>query len=505
MSGRTVRWLTADQLGPHFDDGGPTLLIENAGLLARRPMHWAKAHLILSAIRHRAAEARADGEPLEFVRADSYREVLQERLDAGDRIEMVAGSSHGLRALASELDLDVLPSRGFVTSEADFDAWRAGRSLKGLKMDDFYRWWRSRSGVLMDGPSSPVGGQFSFDADNRQPPPKGASTLGLPDPWRPQEDDIDAGVRADLQRWSSEGRIRLLGRDGPRRFAVTRTEAQKALDDFIATRLGDFGPFEDAMLADDAVMAHSQLSVPLNLGVLDPNEVIDRVCREFEAGRAPLASVEGIIRQIAGWRDWVWHLYWQLGEDYIPRSNALGARSPLPAQWWQLDGSGVAAACLGDVLDKVGERGWAHHIERLMVLGNWALQRGFDPAELNDWFTNAFVDGTPWVMPANVVGMSQHADGGLVATKPYAAGGAYISKMSNYCGGCRFNPKVRVGAEACPFTAGYWAFLDRVEPRIRGNHRMAQTLGGLRQLADRDAVVAQERLRDPGTANLPSG
>lgn len=500
----SVRWLTADQLGPHFADGGPLLLIENAGLLAKRPMHWAKAQLILSAIRHRAAEAVERGERLEYLRADSYRAVLAPRLAAGERIEMVAGTSWGLRALAVEQGLDVLPSRGFVTSEAEFAEWLGGRSLKGLKMDDFYRAWRQRSAVLMDGPTSPVGGQYSFDADNRQPPPKGAVTLGLPEPWRPVEDDIDAGVRADLQRWVAQGRIRLLGRDGPRRFAATRAEALAALDDFVATRLGDFGPFEDAMLADDAVMAHSMLSVPMNLGLLDPTEVIERMLAEFAAGRAPLQSVEGIVRQIAGWRDWVWHLYWQLGEDYVSRSNALDAHAPLPEQWWQLDGAAVAAACLGSTLTKVGELGYAHHIERLMVLGNWALQRGFNPAELNDWFTNAFVDGTPWVMPANVVGMSQHADGGLVATKPYAAGGAYISKMSNHCGGCRFNPKLRVGPDACPFTAGYWAFLDRVEPRIRGNHRMAQTLGGLRQLADREAVVAQERLRDSGSTELPS-
>lgn len=499
-----TRWITADQLGPHFTDGGPLLLIENAGLLARRPYHWAKAQLILSAIRHRATEAVERGEPLEYVRADSYRSVLAPRRTAGESIEMVDGTSFGLRRLAAELQLTVLPSRGFVTSETAFGEWLGEKSLKGVKMDDFYRHWRSRSGVLMDGPSTPVGGQFSFDAENRQPPPRGAVTLGLPAPWQPVEDEIDAEVRADLEHWQAEGRIRLIGKPGPRRFAVTRAEALAALDDFIDTRLTDFGPFEDAMMAGDPEMAHSLLSVPLNLGLLDPSEVIERVVAEFEAGRAPLNSVEGVVRQIAGWRDWVWHLYWRLGPDYVERSNYLAATEPLPSQWWAPTGEGVAPACLSHVLDQVGERGWAHHIERLMVLGNWALQRGFEPAELNDWFTNAFVDGTPWVMPANVIGMSQHADGGLVATKPYASGGAYISKMSNHCGACQFNPKVRVGPTACPFTAGYWTFLDRVEPRIRGNHRMAQTLGGLRQLSDRDDVVAQERRRDSGSGKLPT-
>ncbi|BAU31842.1 deoxyribodipyrimidine photolyase-related protein [Microcella alkaliphila] len=243
-------------------------------------------------------------------------------------------------------------------------------------------------------------------------------------------------------------------------------------------------------------MAHTRLSVPINLGLLHSLEVVERVVAEYEAGRAPLNSVEGLVRQLIGWRDWVWHLYWHLGPDYTDSNNFLDARTPVPEDWWRPDSSAVAAACLSDALDQVAQTGWTHHILRLMVLGNHALQRGYDPAELTAWFRDAFVDGTAWVMPANVVGMSQFADGGVVATKPYASGGAYIQKMSDYCGSCRFDPKKRLGDDACPFTAGYWAFLDRVEPRIRGNHRMAQPLAGLRRLADREQVVAQERARD---------
>ncbi|TFD72085.1 cryptochrome/photolyase family protein [Cryobacterium gelidum] len=480
------RFLFADQLGPHYDDGGAIVLVEATAVLGRRTYHRAKAHLILSALRHRAREL---GDRVEFLHAEHYRDAL-----AGRDLEVINPTSWGARALVAELGASVLPSRGFVTSEQDFASWADGRPASRLVMEQFYRHVRTNTGILMRGPE-PEGGRFNFDHDNRQPPPKHAVGLGLPDPWTPTEDDIDQEVRRDLDRLASEGRVHLIGDDGPRRFAATRAEALAALDDFIDTRLPDFGPFEDASLTGDSTMAHSRLSVPLNLGLLHPQEVIDAVVAAYHGGRAPLASAEAVVRQIMGWRDWVWHLYWHLGETYVADSNFLAAHKPLPREFLELDGSAVEARCLSHVLDEVARTGWTHHIPRLMILGNWSLQRGYEPAALSDWFINAFVDGTPWVMPANVIGMSQHADGGMVATKPYTSGGAYISKMTDFCGSCRFNPKIRLGPQACPFTAGYWAFLDRVEPRIRGNHRMSQPLAGLRRLVDREAVVAQERER----------
>jgi deoxyribodipyrimidine photolyase-related protein len=486
-----TRWLTAEQLGPHFDDGGAVILIENHEVFRRRPTHRQKAHLYLTALRQRAREL---GDRAELVEAPSYRHALVERGLTGSALEVVGATSWAGRRLAERLEASILPDRGFVTERETFAQWAAGRKPTQLLMDRFYRSVRERTGILMEG-GAPVGGQFSFDHDNRAKPPKGALSLGLPAPWRPVENDIDAEMRATLDRLEGEG-VRFLGRDAPRAFAVTRTEALAALDDFIATRLTDFGTFEDASLQGDDTMAHSRLSVALNLGLLHPLEIVERVVAEHAAGRAPINSVEGIVRQLIGWRDWVWHLYWHLGSDYVKRSNHLAATNPLPEEWWQLDGETIAARCLSHVLDGVGRTGYAHHIQRLMVLGNHALQRGYDPAELTRWFQGAFVDGTPWVMPANVVGMSQFADGGMVATKPYASGGAYIDRMSDFCGSCRFSPTVRLGANACPFTAGYWAFLDRVEPRIRGNHRMAQPLAGLRRLADREQVVAQEAARE---------
>ena len=486
-----MRWITVGQLGESFDDGGPMLLVEARSVFGRHRIHRAKAHLILSAMRHRAADPN-----VEFHQVERYADVVDDR----DDLEVIDPTSYSARRFVRARPIEVLPSRGFVTSEVDFAVWAATRSGKRLLMEDFYRAVRARTGILMEGGQAaggqvPVGGQYNYDHDNREPPPR-TPTLGLPEPWWPVEDDIDRQVRADLDEWQAAGHVDLVGADGPRRFAVTPAEAREALRHFVETRLPDFGRYEDAMLSADWTMAHSLLSAPMNLGVLDPREVVDAAVAEFQAGRAPLASVEGFVRQIIGWRDYVWNLYWHLGEQYRFTNNFFGASRDLPPEFTNLDFAAIEANCLSHAIEGLHEHGWAHHIPRLMVIGNWALQRGYDPRQLDRWFTDMFVDGTPWVMPVNVIGMSQHADGGIVATKPYTSGGAYINRMSDHCGPCRFDPKVRLGENACPFTAGYWAFLDRVEPALAGNHRMAQPLAGLRRLVDREAVVLQEATRE---------
>jgi deoxyribodipyrimidine photolyase-related protein len=249
------------------------------------------------------------------------------------------------------------------------------------------------------------------------------------------------------------------------------------------------------MLACDWAMSHALLSVPLNLGLLAPLDVVREAERCHREGRAPLNSVEGFIRQILGWREWIWQLYWYLGPEY-PGRNALDARTALPGWWREPDPDAVTAACLRAALAGVRDRGYAHHIQRLMVLGNHALQRGYRPDALTDWFATAFADGFPWVMAPNVAGMSQYADGGIVATKPYVSGGAYINRMSDHCGSCAYDPGVRLGERACPFTAGYWAWLARNAGRLAGNPRMNRPLSGLRRLEDLPAVIDQERRRD---------
>ena len=473
--------------GAPGDDGSQhALIIQSLDAFRRRRYHRAKAHLILSAMRHRVAEL---GARAEFVEARSFRSALEGR--AGTLSVCAPTSWQGRRA-AEAARAAVLPARGFVTTQAEFASWSEGR--RRLLLEDFYRDARKRTGILMRG-DEPAGGRWNFDADNRLPPPKGESHLALPEPWRPTEDAIDDEVRDLMARWERDEGIEFGGADGPRLFAATRAEALAALDDFVDHRLGLFGPYEDASLAGDWVMAHSLLSAPLNLGLLHPREVIDRALLAYESGTAPLPSVEGLVRQILGWRDFVWHLYWHFGEDYVRDSNALSAHEPLPGWFRELDDEAVQARCLGTALKDVRARGWNHHITRLMVLGNWALQRGYDPQEMTEWFTANYVDAYPWVMAVNSVGMALYADGGRMATKPYAAGGAYINRMSDYCKGCRYKPGVRVGPTGCPFTAGYWWFLDRNSQRLAGNARIAQPLRGLERLADRDDVVAQESAR----------
>ncbi len=483
-------WLFADQLGPAFHSGPnadrPILLVESASALRRRRWHRQKLHLVLSALRHAQADL---GDRATLVGAANYREAL-----TGFGRPVVVHEPTSLpaerfvhRARAEGLVAEVLPTPGFALPREDFRSWAAGR--RRFRMEDFYREQRRRFTVLMDG-DEPAGGRWNFDADNREPPPRGAAALDVVPPWHPTEDDIDAGVRRDLDAMA----LPTVGADGPRLFAVTPAEAHEALEHFLAHRLALFGRFEDAMLGDDWAMAHSLLSVPLNLGVLHPLEAVEAAERAYRAEAVPLAAAEGFIRQILGWREYVWQLYWHFGEDY-PASNKLGAHEPLPGWWTGLDPGAVQAECLRVALAGVRDRGWAHHIQRLMVLGSHALQRGYDPAALNEWFAAAFVDGFAWVMPANVIGMSQHADGGLMATKPYTSGGAYLNKMSDHCRPCRFDPRKRLGPDACPFTAGYWAFTHRHRDLLAANMRTARAVASMDRLADLDAVLAQERDR----------
>ncbi len=439
-------------------------MIEARSAFRRRRFHRQKAHLVLSAMRHRAAEL---GAQCTYIRAETYAEAL-----AGPVSVCHPTSRAALRFVQSRAEVELLPARGFATSMPDFATWVAGRGKRRLLMEDFYRDSRRRLDLLMDG-SQPVGGRWNFDAENRQAPPRAG--LGLPEPWWPPEDEIDDQVRHDLSAWEASGEVSFVGSDGPRRFAATRQEALHGLRDFLANRLGAFGPYEDAMLSGDAWMAHSLISAPLNLGLLDPVEVARRAV-ECDA---PIASVEGFVRQVVGWRDYVWHLYWHLPASYRHR-NALAATRDVPRWFADLDAERVEARCLSELLRDVREHGWVHHIPRLMVLGNYAMQQGWRPSQVTDWFHRVFVDGYDWVMVANVVGMSQYADGGVMATKPYAAGGAYINRMSDYCRDCRYNPKLREGEDACPFTAGYWEFLRRNQEILAGNPRMAQALSGLR-------------------------
>jgi deoxyribodipyrimidine photolyase-related protein len=486
----TPLWLFADQLGPAVYGGEhahrEVLLVEATSALRKRRYHRQKLHLVMSALRHAERDL---GERATLLRTDTYLDALE----AYGRPVLVheptsfAAESFVHRLRDQGLVADVLPTPTFALSRKDFQEWAGDR--RRFRMEDFYRDQRRRFGVLMEG-RDPVGGRWNFDEDNREPPPRKQSELGVPAPYRPREDDIDEQVRADLDAMN----VDTVGVDGPRLFAVTPAEAKRALTRFIEHRLATFGRYEDAIMGEDWAMSHSLLSVPLNLGVLHPLDAVEAAERAYREDGAPLAAVEGFVRQILGWREYMWQLYWHFGPNYTAE-NVLSARHALPDWWAELDADAVTAACLRDALEGVRDRGWTHHIQRLMVLGNHALQRGYRPDELTEWFATAFVDGFRWVMPTNVVGMSQHADGGLLATKPYASGGAYLNKMSNHCASCEFDPRKRLGDDACPFTAGYWQFVHRHVDLLANNNRTQRSVASMKRLSDLDAVLEQEAHR----------
>jgi len=344
VAARPVRWLFGDQLGATFLDAPDqqVLLVESRRVFRRRAFHRQKAHLVLSAMRHRAAEL---GQRCTYLTTDTYREAL-DQVDAPLSVVQPTtwAALHFVDTLAGERDVERLPARGYVTSREEFSRWAQGRGRRRLLMEDFYRDARTRNDVLMRGPE-PVEGRWNFDAENREPPPR-SGRLDVEEPWWPDEDEIDEQVRADLDAMERDG-VRFVGEDGPRRFAATSAEAQHALDHFVEHRLPTFGRYEDAMLVEDRWMAHSLISAPLNLGLLDPLEVVRAAEEAYTAGDAPIASVEGFTRQVMGWRDYIWNLYWYLGEDYR-HDNALGARTPLPAWFRELDPSAPRrAACPG--------------------------------------------------------------------------------------------------------------------------------------------------------------
>ena len=491
MTSSAPLWLFGDQLGPHFhstpDHGHrEVLLIESTRAAQRRRFHRQKLHLVLSGMRHLAEEL---GERATYLRAESYRDALEE---FGRPVLVFEPTSHAaerfVQRLAEEgVVEDVLPTPMFALGRADFAEWAGNRHQ--FRMETFYRDQRRRFEILMNG-DEPVDGRWNLDGFG-EPPPKKQARLGVDPPWWPTEDAIDEEVRTDLDELDLD----TVGKDGRRLFAVTADEAQKALQHFVSYRLQDFGKYEDAVMTEDWTMSHSLLSVPLNLGLLAPLDVVEAAEKVWRDGDASLASVEGFVRQVLGWREYVWHLYWHFGPEYADR-NELGAHVPLPSWFTDLDGEKPIAACMSHTLSELRDRGWVHHIPRLMILGNFALQRGYDPKALMEWFATAFVDGFAWVMPVNVIGMSQHADGGLIATKPYASGGAYLNRMTDHCGGCEFNPKKRLGPDACPFTAGYWAFVHRHRDRLAQNHRTARQVSSMNRLSDLEEVLEQESQRE---------
>ena len=450
------------------------LLVESAAKLDSKRWHVQRLHVVVSAIAHFAAELEAEGFEVDHRRAPSLRQGLRAHCDefGVDRVVAMEPLSWDGRRMLAELGVETVRNDQFLCHHEEFGEWAGSRT--SLRMEDFYRWQRTRLDVLMDG-DQPVGGRWNFDHDNRQPPPRDGRPWPVAGSF--ELDEIDRDVLSRLPTgW---------GAPPTGLWPITRAQALQRLAEFITHGLAPFGAHEDAMLAGEWKLAHSVLSSSLNLGLLHPSEVVEAALDAYRRGAAPINSVEGFIRQVLGWREFVWGLYWHWMPDYRS-ANGLGATRPVPPAF--TGDASTEMACVASVVSNVHARGYAHHIERLMVLGNLALTAGVDPQAMTDWMWANFVDGAEWVMLPNVIGMALYADGGMMATKPYASGGAYINRMSDHCAGCRYDPKRRTGPDACPFTTLYWDFLARNEAALGGNHRVGRQLAGMRRLSDLDEV-----------------
>ncbi len=451
--------------------------------------------LFLAAMRHFALALQAAGRPLHYTRLDapgnagSLQAQLQsdiERLRPTRLVMTAPGDWRVLQAIkaaaeAKGLSLDIRDDRHFFCSVREFAAHAKGR--KSLRMEYFYRAQRKRHGVLMDG-DEPVGGQWNFDVDNREA--FGASGPGdVPPRTRVEPDVLTREVIALVNtRFAAHP-----GRLDSFTWPVTRAQALKSLRTFVKERLPLFGRYQDAIWPGNPWLYHAHLSAALNLKLLNPREVVAEAQAAYRDGHAPLASVEGFIRQILGWREYVRGIYWTHMPEYLER-NALDAQEDLPAWYWTGD---TDMACLRDALVQTLTHGYANHIQRLMVTGLFALMLGVNPKQVHAWYLAVFVDAVEWVELPNTLGMSQYADGGVMGSKPYIATGKYIQRMSPHCKGCRYDPAQRSGEKACPYTTLYWDFLMRHEAALARNPRMALQVKNLARLSEEQKQAVSER------------
>jgi deoxyribodipyrimidine photolyase-related protein len=435
--------------------------------------HKQKIVLIFSAMRHFAEALREEGIEVDYVRLDDPHNTGSltgelERALRRHKAKQAVMTEPGEWRLRAAFDawqkahnglLEMAEDDRFFASHARFRKWVKGR--KSFRMEFFYRELRRETGFLMEG-DEPAGGKWNYDSDNRKALPK---KLALPERLRFPPDETTREAMALVEREFPD-HFGTLDRFG---WPVARQEALRALDHFIEEALPFFGDYQDAMRESEAFLFHSLLSTSLNIGLLSPREVCLAAEEAWREGQVPLNAAEGFIRQILGWREYVRGIYWLKMPDYA-ETNFLDAHEPLPDFYWTGE---TKMRCLSDVVKQTRDHAYSHHIQRLMVTGNFALLAGIDPKEISEWYLAVYADAFDWVELPNTHGMAIFADGGLLASKPYAASGAYINRMSNFCEGCPYAPKPRAGQEPCPLNALYWAFLVRNRHRLSKNPRLA--------------------------------
>ncbi len=459
--------------------------------------HKKKIAFLFSAMRHFAAELRTLGWTVDYVTLDdpgnqgsftgqvaaAIEALKPERMIVTDAGEWRVSQMFGRWQAEFGVPVDILPDTRFIASIPEFLGWADGR--KQLRMEYFYRDMRRKTGLLMakddKGGDKPVGGKWNYDADNRK---AAASDLFMPTPKAFEHDAITRDVLALVAARFGNHFGDLL----PFWYGVTRKDAEAGFTAFVKNALPHFGDYQDAMLSGEPFLYHAVIAQYLNCGLLDPLAICQEVEAAFRAGKVPLNAAEGYVRQVIGWREYVRGIYWLKMPGY-ERENFFDHKRPLPDFYWtgQTD-----MACVSAAVTQTKEQAYAHHIQRLMVTGNFAMLAGVDPHELHEWYLSVYADAYEWVELPNTVGMSQFADGGLLASKPYAASGAYINRMSNYCGSCRFDVKLRTGPKACPFNALYWDFLSRHRDKLISNPRIGQMI----RTYDKFAEDERERIAD---------
>lgn len=455
------------------------LMVEDQSFVNRKPYHRKKIALVWSAMRHFRDRLLHLGYDVDYRINESLLDCVRSQIDS---LVCIEPREHGIRTVLKSEGVSVIPDPYWFMSQDAFSAWMSSRTSP--RLEHYYRLLRQQTGYLMEG-DLPTGGVWNFDKENRKPFAKNHQPILQPD-FPPDSITLDVlDTVVVIPGLTGE----LTGFNEP----VTREHALQRLSWFVDEALPNFGRYEDAMSTGDMYGFHSILSPSLNLSLLSPKECMDAAITAFANGNAPLTSVEAFVRQILGWREYMFHLYDWLGTNAWNEQNALSADEPLPAFYW--DGN-TNMRCLRTTITDTLRTGYAHHIIRLMVQGNFALLLGVRPTEIRDWFWSTFLDAYDWVVTPNVIGMSQAADNGLTASKPYAASGAYINRMSDYCKGCAYSPKSYVGDDACPFNTLYWDFLIRHENTTLASTRLSTNYLALRgkTAADRQAI-AERRLQ----------
>ena len=466
-----------DQLSPNLSalcEADPSsdvvVMAEALGEAEYVPHHPKKIALIFAAMRKFADRLRGEGWTVRYYLLDDEKapktisEALLKTAEEVGTSEVIctqAGEWRVIDDLANlPLTVTTLPDDRFIATDQEFQSWAEGR--KQLRMEYFYRDMRRKTDLMMDG-DQPAGGQWNFDHDNRKAPPKEITFEG------PLRFEVDGTVE-DVLTLVEDRFGDNFGDLRPFWFATDAEQANEHLTHWIKHGLPQFGDFQDAMVLGQPHLYHAHIGLYINIGLLDPLEVCQAVEEAWKNGGAPINAAEGFIRQIIGWREYVRGIYLLEGRDYVNR-NGLGHSRDLPGMFW---GKKTWMACIEDAVGQTEREAYAHHIQRLMVTGNFALLAGIDPYQVHEWYLAVYADAFEWVEAPNVIGMSQFADGGVVASKPYVSSGNYIDKMSNYCKSCSYKVKVKTGPDACPFNVLYWQFLLRHEDKFRGNPRMAQ-------------------------------